>query len=144
MPDGSNYGSDSTAALLAERGKTHGDFTDHARITSRLKDVVLDELHERTMRGQPLLTMEQRESLDMILHKIGRIIAGNAGFQVHWDDIAGYAKLVSERCPQNVTNVSVAPARILPRREARPIGVGWQEPAASKTSQIHADPGDEA
>lgn len=82
-----------TEALVTERGKTHGDFADHARITQRLKDVILVEQVKRTRRGQPRLTDTQKESLDMILHKIGRIVAGEPGFPDHWDDIAGYAKI---------------------------------------------------
>jgi hypothetical protein len=81
--------------LLAERGKTHGSFIDHARVTQRLKAVIEDELSRRFEREQDGLSMEQCESIDMILHKIGRIIAGNPNFDDHWDDIAGYAKLCS-------------------------------------------------
>lgn len=83
--------------LLAERGKTHGDFADHARATQRLKHVLASEYDERQKRGQLPLTNEQRESLDMIVHKIGRILAGDASFADHWDDIAGYAKLCGSK-----------------------------------------------
>lgn len=82
-----------TQTLVNERGKTHGDFADHARITQLLKDVIKIELVRRHQRGQPKLTSTQKESIDMILHKIGRVVAGEAGFQDHWDDIAGYAKI---------------------------------------------------
>ena len=44
------------------------------------------------------LEQTQRESLDMIAHKIGRILAGDPDFRDHWDDIAGYAKLVADKC----------------------------------------------
>lgn len=82
-----------TESLVAERGKTHGAFEDHARITQRFKDTFLIEQVKRTKRGQPRLTDTQKEAVDMILHKLGRIIAGESGFQDHWDDIAGYAKI---------------------------------------------------
>lgn len=78
-------------ALLEERGKTHGDFADHARITRGIKDMMIQE------RGWTRLNDMQKETLDMIAHKIGRIIAGNADFKDHWDDISGYARLVSQR-----------------------------------------------
>lgn len=84
---------DATTELLAERGKTHGDFGDHALITQTLK---------RVMNSQPSwveLAYTQQEALEMIAHKIGRILAGNPNFRDHWDDIAGYARLVAERCP---------------------------------------------
>lgn len=86
-----------TDALLAERGRTHGDFTDHARITQRLKDIIVNELALRRNRKQPELDYVMLESLDMITHKIGRVIAGDSTAVDHWDDIAGYARLVSAR-----------------------------------------------
>lgn len=83
---------DSTTVLITERGKTHGDFTDHANITQQLKFAM--EQNEGWLR----LNSCQRESLHMIAHKIGRILAGDPDFRDHWDDIAGYARLVAERC----------------------------------------------
>jgi hypothetical protein len=44
---------------------------------------------------------EVREALDMIAHKIGRILAGNPMYKDHWDDIAGYATLVSKFVDKN-------------------------------------------
>lgn len=86
-----------TEEMLAARGAVHGDFTDHARITQALKDIVYDELVCRRERGQPPLSLVQREAIHMILHKIGRIVAGDADHADHWDDIAGYATLASKR-----------------------------------------------
>lgn len=83
--------------VLKERSKTHGAFEDHARITQRLKSVIDDELVSRRNRDQDILADTQLESIDMILHKIGRIIAGDANFPDHWDDIAGYAKLCGSK-----------------------------------------------
>lgn len=77
--------------LLTKRGQVHGDFTDHARITQNLKNVMAFEPSYRD------LTDVARESLEMIQHKIGRILAGDPNHQDHWDDIAGYARLVSQR-----------------------------------------------
>lgn len=81
-----------TEALLTERAKTHGSFEHHARVTQGLKE---------QMEGEPnwvALSDRHREALHMIVHKIGRILAGNPNFHDHWDDIAGYAKLGSEAC----------------------------------------------
>lgn len=85
-----------TAVLLTERGKTHGDYTVHAATTQQLKDI----MHQHT--GWDRLSPDQRETLEMIQHKIGRILAGNPDFADHWDDIAGYAKLSSARVRDNV------------------------------------------
>lgn len=75
-----------TEELLAERQQTHGSFEVHAGVTQRLKRVVADYHNTR-------LNAQQIEALDMILHKIGRIVAGNPHTLDHWADIAGYAKL---------------------------------------------------
>lgn len=84
-------------ATLKQRGKTHGDYTDHARITQELKATVDHELDLRSQRGQPPLEATARESIDMILHKIGRIIAGQWDEKDHWQDIAGYATITEQR-----------------------------------------------
>lgn len=83
---------DATQELLNERQKTHGSFEVHANNTQMLKDVMhaSAKWHE--------LDNRHKEALDMIVHKIGRIMAGNAYFNDHWDDIAGYAKLGSQAC----------------------------------------------
>jgi hypothetical protein len=89
---------DPTADLLAARGRTHGDFTDHAQATQTLKYAMQGFRRADGSRSWDRLTPAQRESLDMIAHKIGRILAGDPDFRDHWDDIAGYARLVAERC----------------------------------------------
>lgn len=71
--------------ILEERRKTNGDFKEHAMITQQLKNIV--------QRHHLKLNWEQRESIEMILHKIGRILAGSPNTEDHWDDIAGYAIL---------------------------------------------------
>lgn len=82
----------STEALINERGKTHGDYVEHATISQRIKRAFGDGHHISKLNDM------QVESLEMIAHKIGRILAGDPDFRDHWDDIAGYAKLVADRC----------------------------------------------
>lgn len=81
--------------LLAERGNTHGDFTVHAAVTQGIKDLM------RKAPSYPSLSPIQIEAMEMIAHKLGRIAAGNPHHRDHWDDIAGYARLVSDRLPLN-------------------------------------------
>ena len=81
----------SVQETLDERQSTHGDFADHARITQMLKTVIQNQP------GWKNLNAMQRESLDMIAHKIGRIMAGNPNHADHWHDIQGYAKLIEDR-----------------------------------------------
>lgn len=82
--------------LLNEREATHGNFDDTARIATTLKRHIHAETYARGKRGQAPLTPRQVESLDLIATKIARIISGDASNPDHWNDIAGYAKLVSE------------------------------------------------
>jgi hypothetical protein len=83
-----------TDALLVERGKTHGDFADHAAVTQSIKSLLAGW---HTYRN---LSDIQKESLEMIAHKIGRILAGNPNHHDHWFDISGYAMLVADRLPK--------------------------------------------
>ena len=80
-------------AVLAEREKTHGSFEIHATVTQELKDVV----HRHMVDQGRELNHSMYEAVDMIFHKIGRVVAGNPNHCDHWDDIAGYALLVSEQ-----------------------------------------------
>jgi len=80
-------------AILAERGKTHGNYEIHAAITQDLKRVMRNHVCDLDRR----LDDDMAETLAMIAHKIGRIIAGNPAEPDHWRDIAGYAQLVANR-----------------------------------------------
>ena len=79
--------------ILNERGKRYGVFVDHAEITQILKSHIRTQLRHRDKR----LEADQQEALDMICHKIGRIINGDANYADSWIDIAGYAQLVADR-----------------------------------------------
>lgn len=80
-------------ATLAERGKRYGSFVGHAQVTMGLKVVISTHLEARNK----FLEADQKEALDMICHKIGRIVNGDPNYADSWIDIAGYAKLVADR-----------------------------------------------
>lgn len=84
------------AEILTERGSKYGPFAGHAEITQALKGVVADAL---TRRGKSLAP-DQQEALDMVAHKIGRIVNGDPDYDDSWADIAGYAQLVVDRLRQ--------------------------------------------
>ncbi len=86
--------------ILAERQKTHGEFETHAAICQKMKAIA---------RGNGLCNMDltQAEGLEMILHKIARILNGNPGHIDHWDDIAGYATLVANHLRKGKANINV-------------------------------------
>ena len=85
--------------ILEERGKDYGSFTTRANITMQLKLAIHD--HIRTYSKEDIITADQLEALDMICSKIGRIVNGNPNHIDSWIDIAGYAKLISDRLEQN-------------------------------------------
>jgi hypothetical protein len=84
---------DDITKVLRERGSRYGNFLDHARITQRLKNVA----HQFASDNEKRFDVDQAEALDMIFHKIGRILNGDPNYADSWIDIAGYAKLVADR-----------------------------------------------
>ncbi|OQX04927.1 MAG: hypothetical protein BWK76_28115 [Desulfobulbaceae bacterium A2] len=81
-------------SILEERGTRYGVFVHHARITQELKKVISKNNGKK-------LGPDQLEALDMICHKIGRIINGDPDYSDSWRDIAGYAALVADRLDGN-------------------------------------------
>ena len=79
--------------ILDERGARYGKFKNHANISQRLKYVVADALSNR----KGVIEDDQHEALDMICHKIARIVNGDPDYADSWVDIAGYAQLVADR-----------------------------------------------
>lgn len=79
-------------STLKERGSRYGTFSGHARVAQDLKNVLWCALQER----RKVLPPVQLEALDMICHKLGRIINGDNNYADSWHDIAGYAQLVDD------------------------------------------------
>lgn len=86
----------STEALITERGSRYGKFKDGAAIMQELKFAM------REVDGWHNLTPSQREALDMIQHKIGRILNGDPTYDDSWKDIAGYATLIVNELNEEV------------------------------------------
>lgn len=84
---------DTTTQILTERGARYGKFFDHATISQSLKFAVQNHMGERWHD----MKADQREALEMICHKIGRIANGDPNYEDSWRDIAGYAALVADR-----------------------------------------------
>ena len=76
---------------LDGRGNEHGKFESHAAISQRLKGVM-----HKTI-GFMDLPYDMQEALDMIQHKIARVLNGNPEHIDSWHDIQGYARLVERR-----------------------------------------------
>jgi len=77
--------------ILEERGSKYGPFLRHAQISQGIKDAIF------IVGSENKLACDQSEALEMIAHKIARIINGDSNHVDSWDDIAGYATLVANR-----------------------------------------------
>lgn len=73
--------------LLESRAKLRGDFQTMATAHVEITDAIY------TNRKRPLCAVECI-SLDMIAHKLARIVTGTAYDADSWKDVAGYATLV--------------------------------------------------
>ena len=77
-------------STLKERGDIYGPFKDGAATMQALKKVI------RANYGYADLNPAQCEALDMILHKVGRIVNGNPNYIDNWRDISGFSSLIVE------------------------------------------------
>ena len=84
--------------ILDQRATQYGKFIEGAEVMQTLKQVVRTSIQKRGT----ALAFDQLESIDMIIHKLGRIINGNPDNVDSWRDIAGYATLVADRLEGNV------------------------------------------
>lgn len=74
--------------ILKEREETHGDFAVNSKVM---------QVYKRQIRDIPTwngLTFSKKESLDMIIHKLARILCGDATWLDSWYDIQGYTQLI--------------------------------------------------
>lgn len=76
---------------LAERGSRYGEFAEHARITQNIKIAMADSPNWQK------LAADQKEALEMLAHKMGRILNGDPDYHDSWHDIIGYTKLIADR-----------------------------------------------
>ena len=84
-------------ATLDARAKDYGLFKDGAALMQSLKR----SLAEHAARHNKAFADDQWEALEMIVHKMGRIVNGNPDVVDHWVDIAGYATLIADRLQGN-------------------------------------------
>jgi len=81
-------------ATLTERANRYGAFSEHARITQALKRAMVDSPNWSA------LPDDMKEALEMVQHKVGRILNGDPTYQDSWVDIEGYTHLVTQRLPK--------------------------------------------
>lgn len=76
--------------ILSQRQKTYGDFSDNASLSQHLKAIL------RNATGWHSLNNSHKESLEMIMCKVSRIVTGDPTYKDSWADIAGFATLGGE------------------------------------------------
>lgn len=75
-------------SILEQRGSRYGSFYDLATLSQDLKDTM------RAVPGWKKLTASQKEALDMIQHKIARMLNGDPTYEDNAVDIVGYSTLM--------------------------------------------------
>lgn len=76
--------------ILTERGINYGKFETHAAITQSIKKAMYRS------KNWAIMSDDKREALEMIAHKVGRILNGDPDYIDSWTDIIGYAKLIED------------------------------------------------
>ena len=117
-------------SVLEERGARYGVFMGHAHVTQQLKGAM-----RQYGKNWHQLAADQLETLDMIQHKIGRILNGDPDYVDSWTDIIGYTRLVEARlikaqAPKEPTLAEAYNAKLA---EARVSSMG------GGTEPIHGD-----
>jgi len=87
-----------TRTIICARKPVHGEYSNVVAKAQAIKRAIL-----MGGGGCGPLTDLHLESIEMIATKLARICCGDPNFRDHWDDIAGYATLVSDRLPKETT-----------------------------------------
>lgn len=87
---------------LKERGGRYGTFVSNSLTSQQLKKVL--HAHPNWVN----LTVDKKEALEMVAHKISRILNGDPEYADSWHDIAGYATLVEQEILGPTTATSEA------------------------------------
>jgi len=108
--------------ILDERGNRYGEFAEHARITQEIKDTLVSGC------SWEKCSDSQREALEMIAHKLGRIVNGDPDYDDSWIDIIGYTQLVLDEL-EDEADIQRVNDEILNEETLSDVGgdlfVGW-------------------
>lgn len=74
---------------IPNRDQQHGGIQAVGELSQTIKHAIRQQ-----GRNYHLLTPAEREALDMIAHKIARLLSGDSSDPDHWRDIAGYAHTI--------------------------------------------------
>jgi len=95
------------------RDNQHGGMEAVGNVAQRMKSAI------RTGRNWQRLSWGEREALDMICHKVGRVLSGaDPHDQQHWEDVAGYAHAAMREQKHKAISVTLSVAAGAPRAAA--------------------------
>lgn len=114
---------------LAQRKATTGEFKDVAAVCQAIKDVMRDA---PKWNGMQLMCCE---ALDMIAHKMARILCGDPEHVDAWHDIQGYAKLVEDRLAAPPT----AKHGITVGQIGSYTGLNQEPPVSARVTSVNGD-----
>jgi hypothetical protein len=89
-PSGDVSVTSSIDETLKQRGNRYGEFKGHAAIAQGIKRAM------QNSRNWETLSDDKKEALEMLAHKVGRILNGDPEYHDSWHDIIGYTKLVED------------------------------------------------
>lgn len=77
--------------ILAQRGGRYGTMMSNGKTAQALKATL------REGGNYDLLADDQKECLEMLAHKMSRIVNGDPNYSDSWIDLCGYAQLIVDR-----------------------------------------------
>jgi hypothetical protein len=104
--------------ILQDRGEVYGSYADKTAFVQNLKDML------RAAPSWQQMNSGQREAMDMIATKLGRLSFGDPNHEDSWVDIGGYADLAAHGDIQKRGTMTLAvPATVTqPSQPAHTLG----------------------
>jgi len=84
------HATSSVGKTLEQNSHMYGNFAERAKIIQDLKTIM------KKGRRWNSMSDDKKESLEMIVHKISRIVNGDPEYKDSWHDISGYAQLIED------------------------------------------------
>lgn len=88
---------DVVAEITKARGSVYGPFLHNAVVGQAIRSALRNLPNPDNDRHWEDLPLDVREGLDYIAGKMSRIVTGDPEYLDNWDDIGGFAKIVTDR-----------------------------------------------
>lgn len=90
------------ADTIKERESVYGPFGVHAKAEQEMKMSMMSQP------GWHALNDIQKSAMEMIVHKMARVLNGSADYDDNWHDIAGYSTLAENDCKERSVDLSTS------------------------------------